>query len=105
MIDLDTWQEILGTIRKNPLRTFLTAFGVFWGILMLIILLGAGQGLQNGVARSMLLDATNSIWFIPQRTSIPFQGMTPGRQVQLTEEDLETIRDKLVILSSKDLGY
>jgi len=95
MIDLDKWQEIFSTIRKNKLRTLATAFGVFWGILMLMILLGAGKGLQNGVERNMLLDATNSIWIIPQRTSMPYNGFPPGRTLQLTESDMEAVEDNI----------
>ncbi|GJM30442.1 MAG: ABC transporter permease [Cyclobacteriaceae bacterium] len=95
MFDLDKWEEIFNTLQKNKLRTALTAFGVFWGILMLIILLGAGQGLQNGVAKSMLLDATNSIWFFTGRTSIPYKGMPPGRALQFTEEDLKALKDNI----------
>jgi len=91
MFDIDKWQEIFATIAKNKLRTGLTAFGVFWGIFMLIILLGAGRGLQNGVAASMLLDATNSIWFVPNRTSIPHKGLNPGRTIELNESDLDYI--------------
>ena len=95
MFDLDKWEEIFSTLQKNKLRTFLTAFGVFWGILMLIILLGAGKGLENGVARSMLLDATNSIWFFTDRTSIPFKGLPPGRELQFTEEDLQALEENI----------
>ena len=95
MFDRDKWEEIFSTLQKNKLRTFLTAFGVFWGILMLIILLGAGKGLENGVARSMLLDATNSIWFFTDRTSIPYKGMPPGRQLQFTEDDLRALEENI----------
>ena len=95
MFNLDQWQEILQAIRTNKVRTFATAFGVFWGILMLILLLGAGQGLQNGVQRTMLLDAINSIWIIPARTSMAYQGMPAGREHQFIEEDLESVSENV----------
>ncbi|MBA9075770.1 ABC transporter permease [Rufibacter quisquiliarum] len=91
MFDVDKWQEILGTIRKNKLRTFLTAFGVFWGIFMLVLLLGAGQGLQNGVFNRFGDGAKNSIFFSGAKTAVAHQGLGPGRQIQLTNEDLATI--------------
>jgi len=95
MFDLDKWQEIFSTIQKNKLRALATAFGVFWGILMLILLLGAGKGLQNGVERNMLLDATNSIWIFPLRTSLPFKGLPPGRRIILREEDIKAVEDNI----------
>ncbi len=95
MFDWDKWQEIFQTIQKNKVRTFATAFGVFWGILMLILLLGAGQGLQNGVQRSMLLDAINSIWVIPSRTSMSYDGMPSGREHLFVNEDLQAVNDNV----------
>lgn len=91
MFSLDQWQEIFQAISTNRLRTFATAFGVFWGILMLVLLLGLGRGLQNGVQQSMLLDAVNSIWIAPIRTSMPYQGLPAGREHPLVEEDLASI--------------
>jgi putative ABC transport system permease protein len=90
VFNIDQWQEILQAIRANKVRTFATAFGVFWGILMLILLLGAGQGLQNGVQQSMLLDAINSIWIVPARTSMSYQGM-PAEDLDSVSENIEGI--------------
>jgi putative ABC transport system permease protein len=95
MFDLDTWQEILDTVRKNKLRTLLTGFSVAWGILMLVVLLGSGQGLSHGVEYGFRDDATNSIWVRSGQTSMPYKGLSPGRMVQFTNEDHDDIRTKV----------
>jgi putative ABC transport system permease protein len=92
LIDVDKWQEIFNTLRQHKLRTALTAFGVFWGIFMLTVLLGAGRGLENGVKHG-LPRVTNFIFIWPQGvTQLPYQGMPTGRQIQLRADDVEAIR-------------
>ena len=95
MFNIDNWQELLSTIKKNKLRTFLTGFSVAWGIFMLVILLGAGQGLENGVKFQFKDDAVNSIWLYPGETSISYQGIQSGKRVQFTNDDYKTIKNQI----------
>ncbi len=92
LVDVDTWQEIGDTLSRNRLRTVLTGFSVAWGILMLTVLLGSGQGLTRGVEYQFRDDATNSIWVRAGQTSVPYKGLRPGRQVQFTNEDYDQVR-------------
>ncbi len=95
MIIIDTLQEILFTLRKNKLRTLLTAFGVFWGIFMLILLLGAGKGMQNGIKQGFTSDAQNSVWIWARKTSIPYQGLSVGRNIHFTEADVLALKKEI----------
>jgi putative ABC transport system permease protein len=92
VIDRDHWREIYETLRGNKLRTFLTAFGVFWGIFMLMVMLGSGNGLSTGVLQDFGDGATNSLFVWAQTTSKPWRGMPSGRFVQLDTGDTEAIR-------------
>ena len=114
MFDLDKWQEIYSTIRKNKLRTILTGFSVAWGIFMLIILLGSGYGLENGVRQEFEGDATNTLWVNQGITSMPYQGYKPGRFIQFTNsdydatktmEDVEHISGRFAIWENNTISY
>lgn len=91
MLDYDSWQEIFETVRRNKLRAFLTAFGVFWGIFMLVVMLGMGEGLENGVYASMGGRIKKSMYIWSQRTSMPYKGMQPGRSVSIENADATAI--------------
>ena len=91
MIDIDNWREIWAVLRANRLRTFLTAFGVFWGILMLMAMLGFGAAIQDGSKKQMKGMATNMLWVWGQSTTEAYQGMTPGRAVRFDTRDIELL--------------
>jgi putative ABC transport system permease protein len=95
MFDLDKWQEILATIKKNKLRTVLTGFSVAWGIFMLIILLGSGKGLENGFEKQFARTAKNAVWIWSGRTSMAHNGMNPGRPIRFTNEDYENLKNNI----------
>ena len=95
MFDLDLWKEILSALKKNRLRSFMTAFGVFWGIFMLIIMSGAGKALENGVLDGVRAFATNSAFFWTERTSVPHKGFQRGRHWNYENTDIQYIRDNV----------
>lgn len=90
MFDLERWQEIFDTIRKNKLRTFLTGLSVASGIFILVILLGFGQGLRNGIANEFEQDASTSVWVWPGLTTMEYKGLNPGRRIQLRNENYDS---------------
>lgn len=92
MFDLDKWKEIYAVLSKNKLRTFLTAFGVFWGIFMLILMLGSGQGMNNNIESTMGSYVTNSFFMGARRTSIAYKGYQAGRRVKFNNADIGAIQ-------------
>jgi putative ABC transport system permease protein len=95
LLDRDSWQEILATLKKHKLRTGLTALGVFWGIFMLVFVLGMGKGLENGVFRGFGERAKNIMFVWPERTTMPYQGFQPGRYPTFRLDDIEAIQETL----------
>lgn len=91
-IDLDRWEEILVTITRNKTRSLLTAFGVFWGIFMLVALMGGSQGLQATLSKEFEGFATNSGFTGTNRTSKAYKGFRKGRYWELDLKDVERVR-------------
>ena len=87
MLDFDNFREIWSTIQKNKLRTFLTGFSVAWGIFMLIVLLGAGNGMRNGIMKNFDSWADNRVELWGRYATKPYKGMQTNRRVELKYED------------------
>ncbi len=95
LFDIDTWQEIYGSIRKNKLRTAITIIGVMWGIFLLVVLLGAARGMENNFNKLFGNFATNSVFVWAQSTSKPFKGFQEGKRVTLKMSDLDKIKSEI----------
>lgn len=106
LFDSDTWQEIYGSIRKNKLRTFITILGVWWGIFLLVALLGAARGMENGFNKIFGNFATNSVFVWTRSTDTPFKGFQKGRRIGLKLSDIEILKreysDEIKLLAPRN---
>lgn len=84
-------QEILSTLKQNKLRAIMTGFSVAWGIFMLILLLGSGNGLQHGMENNFRGTAKNALWIWSRQTQVAYDGLQAGRRIQFTDEDFNTL--------------
>ncbi|OAB80579.1 ABC transporter permease [Cochleicola gelatinilyticus] len=94
MFNIERWQEIFETIRKNKLRTFLTGLSVASGIFILVILLAIGQGMENGIGQQFQNDAANRISVWTGVTSESYKGLNPGRRIEMDNQDYELAEQK-----------
>jgi putative ABC transport system permease protein len=94
MFDVERWQEIFEAISKNKLRTFLTGLSVASGIFILVILLGIGEGMRNGISSEFENDAANILYIGTSVTSKEYKGLNPGRQITLKNEDYNYVTSK-----------
>ncbi|TRX39014.1 ABC transporter permease [Flavobacterium restrictum] len=108
MFDRDKWNEILEALTANTFRTILTAFGVFWGIFILVILLAAGNGLENGVKKGFDGIATNTMFMWTQTTSKPYKGLPKTRDYNFKNSDVDALKqdfpDLLYVSPRNQLG-
>jgi putative ABC transport system permease protein len=95
MFNRDKWNEILEVLTTNWLRTLLTAFGVFWGIFILILLLAAGKGLENGIRMDFGDIATNTMFMWTQPVTKSYQGLSKGRRYSYDLDDVRDIRNNI----------
>ncbi len=105
MFSRDKWNEIIEALSANPFRTLITAFGVFWGIFILVILLSASQGLQNGIKRQMAGLSTNTMFMWTQATSKPYKGLPQGRNFNFKNPDVDALKrdiDGLLYVSPRN---
>ncbi len=108
MFDLDTWQEIWLTITRNKSRSLLTAFGVFWGVFMLVVMAGFGVGIRHGIMDGVEHFEANSAFFFSESTSEPYKGFQRGRVWSMNMSDYEAVKhqyaDKIKYMSGVMFG-
>lgn len=93
--DIDSYQEILDTITRNKTRSFLTGFGVFWGVFMLVSLIGGGQGLRELLSNNFKGFANNAAIVVAYQTSKPYMGLKKGRWWALEYSDMVRIKQQV----------
>ncbi len=91
----DSWAEIIEALSSNWFRTVMTAFGVLWGIFILVILLAAGNGLENGIKQGFNGMATNSMFMWAQTASQPYKGLPKGRRYNFKTDDVDAIKQQV----------
>lgn len=101
MFDLDRWQEIFQTIRKNKLRTVLSGFTIAFAILLFTLLFGVGNGLRNTFSEQFAKDAQNSVYIKSGKTTKPYKGLQSGRKIQFKNDDIAFINKNF----EKDIQY
>ena len=94
-IDIDSYREIIDTLTRNKSRSFLTGFGVFWGVFMLVALIGGGQGLKEMLNKNFAGFATNSALIWAQPTSKAYKGFRKGRQWTMVYKDVERLKEQV----------
>lgn len=108
MLDYDNWQEIYATLKKHKLRSGLTAFGVIWGVFMLVVLLGVGNGLRNDALAGFGENTDTVFIWVAAATQVPHQGFDKNRWVRFKPEDIEAIKARIpevdLVLGINEVG-
>ena len=99
-IDIDSYREILDTLTRNKSRSFLTGFGVFWGVFMLVALIGGGQGLKEMLEKNFEGFAQNTVIVWSQQTSKPFKGFRKGRWWSMDYKDITRLHQRVPELNN-----
>ncbi len=94
MFDLDRWEEIWSTLSRNKMRSFITSMGVFWAIVLLVVLLGAGMGMEKMLVGSITISP-NSAFIITQPTSMPYNGNPKGKKWSARYDDISDLKSKV----------
>ena len=94
-LDIDTYREILDTLTRNKSRSFLTGFGVFWGVFMLVALIGGGQGMKELLNQNFEGFATNSAMIWAQPTTKAYKGFRKGRMWNMEYKDVQRLKSRI----------
>ena len=99
-IDIDTYREIIDTLTRNKSRSFLTGFGVFWGVFMLVVLMGGGQGLKEKLYKNFEGFAQNTVIIGAEQTTKPYKGFRKGRWWAMEYKDIDRLKQKVPELNA-----